>query len=226
MDEKERIKGKYFKRKKKRSIYEDLTKFLEKNYSKGKKVLDLGSGCGVFSKYAKDMGYDVSSCDYNMEYCIYEDLRIDFCDLNKGRLPYPDKEFDLVLLAEVIEHIYNPGAVLSEISRVLKPGGKLYLSTPNLVNWKNKASFLLRSHFLTHPENPKIGDHITHIPPSFIRSFLDRSDFSDIRIRYISSTIPFTTVRLPDCSALSDTVVAEAARKKEGKKRGSSRMPP
>jgi len=47
----------------------------------------------------------------------------------------PDASVDLVIFTEVIEHLYNPAHVLKEISRVLKPGGRLYLTTNNVAYW-------------------------------------------------------------------------------------------
>lgn len=47
----------------------------------------------------------------------------------------PDRSVDLVIFTEVVEHLYNPAHVLKEISRVLKPGGRLYLTTNNVSYW-------------------------------------------------------------------------------------------
>jgi SAM-dependent methyltransferase len=48
-----------------------------------------------------------------------------------GRLPYDDGRFDLVVSMDVIEHLHEPGPWLDEIVRVLRPGGMLFLTTPN-----------------------------------------------------------------------------------------------
>jgi len=134
------------------------------------------------------------------------------CDLNKEKLPYPDNQFDIIIFTEVIEHIYNPGFVLKEINRILKPKGKLYLSTPNLINIKNKMEFLLFSHFLTHPNNPEKGGHITHMPPNFIKNFLEINNFSNITKRFVGSFIPMTKIKLLNNSFLSDIVIFEATK--------------
>ena len=46
-------------------------------------------------------------------------------------LPFEDNYFDSVLMTEVLEHVASPESVFQEISRVLKPGGTLYLTTPS-----------------------------------------------------------------------------------------------
>lgn len=59
-------------------------------------------------------------------------LRQDLFNVETDRLPYPDDHFDVVLFCEVLEHLTNdPLAALMEIRRVLKPGGRLVLTTPN-----------------------------------------------------------------------------------------------
>jgi len=54
-------------------------------------------------------------------------------NIENDRFPYADGEFDVVILAEIIEHLLNdPCKVLREIKRVLKPGGTLIITTPNV----------------------------------------------------------------------------------------------
>lgn len=48
-------------------------------------------------------------------------------------LPFPDGHFDAIVCSEVIEHIYHPETALREIARCLKPGGRLYLTTPSRI---------------------------------------------------------------------------------------------
>ncbi len=53
-------------------------------------------------------------------------------------MPYEDNQFDFVNLCEVIEHVEYPKKVLSEIYRVLKPGGEVYMSVPNRFGLKDQ----------------------------------------------------------------------------------------
>ena len=55
-----------------------------------------------------------------------------FCNLDEQTLPYPDSSFDVVVFSEVIEHLTaSPLHALREMARVLRPGGRLIVSTPN-----------------------------------------------------------------------------------------------
>jgi SAM-dependent methyltransferase len=59
-------------------------------------------------------------------------------DVEREPFPFPDNAFDVVMWCEVIEHLKeNPVFTLSEIHRVLKPGGALVISTPNVACWHN-----------------------------------------------------------------------------------------
>jgi SAM-dependent methyltransferase len=53
-------------------------------------------------------------------------------------VPLPSESLDLVVMGEVIEHVFDPDACLEEIRRLLKPGGHVIVTTPNLAAWYNR----------------------------------------------------------------------------------------
>lgn len=65
------------------------------------------------------------------------------CDLNHDSLPWGENTFDVVVCNEIIEHIFDTDRLLEELLRVLKPQGKLILSTPNLASLPNRICLFL-----------------------------------------------------------------------------------
>jgi len=63
--------------------------------------------------------------------------KIYLVNIDVNPLPFPDGFFDLVIFTEIIEHLTNPFFALSEIRRVLKPGGWLLITTPNVSRSQN-----------------------------------------------------------------------------------------
>jgi SAM-dependent methyltransferase len=59
------------------------------------------------------------------------------------RLPVADGAADVVIMSELIEHLVDPDAAVAEVRRVLRPGGSLLLSTPNLAAWYNRGLLAL-----------------------------------------------------------------------------------
>lgn len=72
-----------------------------------------------------------------------ESLTFQHFNIENDKFPYADGEFDLVIFAEIIEHLLNdPCKVLREIKRILKPNGKLILTTPNVARLENISRLL------------------------------------------------------------------------------------
>jgi SAM-dependent methyltransferase len=95
----------------------------------GKKALDLGCRDQYWTRVLQSKGYEVVSVDLEPRHPSV------LCVDANNPLPFADKTFDLVWCTEVIEHVLKPEFTLNEIDRVLKPGGKLLLSTPNSFFW-------------------------------------------------------------------------------------------
>ncbi len=67
----------------------------------------------------------------------------------RERLPYDDASFDVVLLIEVIEHLSDHQTTLGELARILKPGGSLILTTPNVMRLNSRVHFMLSGYHKT-----------------------------------------------------------------------------
>ena len=113
-----------------------------------RRLLDIGSGAGVGAKLLADtIGIDHVTCMDISVQALAETKAKGFSPLIASAegivLPFRDATFDVVVIDEVVEHLVDTDSIMSEIHRVLKPGGQLVLSTPNLASWFNRLAMLL-----------------------------------------------------------------------------------
>jgi len=105
----------------------------EKLLGRKGKLLDVGVGRGEVLVAAKQMGWEVEGVEPSETFADYAEKRT---GAKIWRQPIEDSdlqenEFDVVVLAAVLEHLYNPDEIIAKLSRVLKKGGLLYLDVPN-----------------------------------------------------------------------------------------------
>jgi ubiquinone/menaquinone biosynthesis C-methylase UbiE len=99
------------------------------------RVLDFGCNTGRLVARLKDrVGCAVYGADQNREAlaiarATHSDVQFDVCD--GARLPYTEGYFDAIVVSHVIGHLPEPPATLAELRRVLRPGGRLAVLTPN-----------------------------------------------------------------------------------------------
>ncbi|MDZ5443048.1 class I SAM-dependent methyltransferase [Micromonospora sp. 4G57] len=104
-------------------------------------------------------------------------------DATRG-LPFRAGSFGGLVTGELIEHVYDPVALLRECHRVLAPGGLLVLTTPNLATVQDRVSFLLgRAPRQVDPLHPYLWLHIRPFTASLLRRVLRRAGFVPLAIR-------------------------------------------
>jgi len=113
------------------------------------RILDVGAQFSSLAVYAVKLGCRAAAVDYGPAAKIFAevagDLGVDYkeCDLGAGPLPFSDSQFDFVTYTDVIEHhSFSPKRVLQEIYRVLVPGGRLIVVTPNHASLYNRLKLL------------------------------------------------------------------------------------
>ena len=103
------------------------------------KLLDVGYSEGGFADYLSKSEWECTGLDLNAH--SRRRIKTIECDLNEG-FPVESEAFDVVTAGEVIEHMLDEGAFLDECHRVLKKGGTLVITTPNLAYSLNRLRVL------------------------------------------------------------------------------------
>ncbi|MDD4351999.1 MAG: class I SAM-dependent methyltransferase [Candidatus Gracilibacteria bacterium] len=149
----------YLKDHSKRILY-TFNKILEQSLPDGAKVLDLGAKPYLLAYFVKKfsklnyigVGYSIKElAGEAAKEAFYEKLPVEQTTLNLGeeisfpmwqlnieraREPFADNSIDLIVCTETVEHlVQDPNFLISEIYRILKPGGKLIFSVPNAIYW-------------------------------------------------------------------------------------------
>jgi 2-polyprenyl-3-methyl-5-hydroxy-6-metoxy-1,4-benzoquinol methylase len=143
-------------------------------------LLDFGAGMGYFTRRLGDTGRfaTVAAADlYPRPADLPERIRWVQADLN-DRLPLPDGAFDVIVGAEVIEHLENPRRVARDLFRLLRPGGQVILSTPNNESWRSLVALLVRGHFVAFG-GPSYPAHITALLRQDLEHVLREAGFVD-----------------------------------------------
>ena len=136
------------------NIYkEHIARYLfSSKYTNGKKVLDIACGVGYGCKILSEKGArNVTGCDISIESINYakehysgEGIRFQVNDIKK--VNFSDEEFDCIVSFETLEHVKDQEIVITELKRVLKKGGILIISTPNLESRTNDEEDTNRFH--------------------------------------------------------------------------------
>lgn len=130
------------------------------------KLLDIGAGEGALSKRLLDAGYGVEACELYTEQFKLKEVTCHEVDLNKP-WPFPDSSAEGIIAVELVEHIEDHLTLFSEAARVLKPGGRLLFTTPNILSLKSRISFLFTGYFYSFGPLSKHGfsDNRPHVSP-------------------------------------------------------------
>lgn len=143
-------------------------------------VLDFGAGVGTLTRrlavscrFANVVAADImrrpDSIDRTVEWVR--------CDLNE-KTEFDDAVFDLIVAAEIIEHLENPRSVAREWARLLRPAGTLILSTPNNESWRAILSLVVNGCFAAFNDYCYPA-HITPLLRTDVRRLLREANFEE-----------------------------------------------
>jgi ubiquinone/menaquinone biosynthesis C-methylase UbiE len=154
-------------------------------------LLDVPAGEGALAGRLIGAGFEVSCCDLYPEIFRLDGVSVTRGDLNAD-LPFDSQSFDYVTCLEGLEHIENPQQAIREFARVLRPGGTVIVSIPNILNVEERLKWLVygyTSHFKPitrahvewlrqeYDDREEIAAHVNPIGYSELRYILEKNEF-------------------------------------------------
>jgi SAM-dependent methyltransferase len=165
----------------------------------GVKVADIGAGEGFFSQLLgqyveSSLGLEpaaiVSACDIFPQYFRYPSVPC-LAISRDGRLPYADESVDIACSLEVVEHVEDQFEFARELHRILKPGGTVFISTPNVLNvnsrWRTLHSgfaVLFDPLLLSSADPVHTSGHINPVSYYYLAYQLVRAGFRSTSVEY------------------------------------------
>ena len=168
------------------------------------RLLDIGAQFGALAIYATELGWRAAAVDYGMYAKAFREAVADRgveyreCDLGREPLPFADHSFDFATYTDVIEHHeFSPRRVLAEIHRVLVPGGRLILATPNHASIYNRIKLCFGASvnddfdyfFNTTADAKTYPGHHREFTRAEIRSALEQTDFRVLECRVMDDDL-------------------------------------
>ncbi len=169
-------------------------KLINKYFKQGK-ILEIGSIPCHITYILYKFKFPFTGVDINPDRCKHltdkYDIKIIKADIETAPLPFEDNEFDLILFNEIFEHLrIDPIFTLKEINRVLKPGGTMILSTPNLYSLLKIIKYLrgqsFNNAYLEFEKLYTIGHmgHIREYTENEVKTFLTNTGFKVLDVEY------------------------------------------
>lgn len=154
-------------------------------------ICDLGCGNGYLASLLANRGYYVTGIDASqsgvaLASSAYPSDRLEFiCAEIKHFFPEEllNKQFDLVISSDVIEHLYRPSDLVETAKCLLRPGGHLVIATPYHGYLKNLLISILDKWDRHHAVDWD-GGHIKFFSVRTLRTLVGKNGFTDIRFCY------------------------------------------
>lgn len=167
-----------------RGIHECVGSIAAQVFAKGSAVLDMAAGSGAMCLRLKDAGLTVTGCDLVSEnFRLHGSVPFVVANLNHDFPAELHEGFDGVTATEIIEHLENPRHFLRECFSVLKPGGHLIMTTPNVDSAIARAIWIRSGTFKWFTERDYRNEgHITPLPLMVLRNALSEAGFRILEV--------------------------------------------
>ena len=162
-------------------------KLMTRRIPEGSRLLEVGCGPGILGKLLEERKVRVTGLDHSHVALVRardKGLACVRCALDGRPLPIRDEAFQWAASNSSLEHLFDPGAVLKEIHRVLRPGGVFLWMVPNVGHWRFRL-WLLAGRFPMVENSPTDLLHIRMYTLSEVKRNLSDLGF---RVRYVTGS--------------------------------------
>lgn len=158
------------------------------------RILDIGCGCGAMLGYIKGLYPATETYGIELNPIAAEFAQtfgeIICADVEKLQMPWPEEFFDYVVMGDVLEHLHKPELVLQEVYKILKPGGHIIVSMPNVKHFSVLLPLLTKDVFPYADAGILDTTHLKMYTGTEIKNLIERCGFTIEKLSHTTSGTP------------------------------------
>lgn len=163
------------------------------------RLLDLGCAAGELAAVLGERGWKVDGVERERalaEAAATRGIPVSVVDVDVATLPFGAATFDAAVAGEVIEHVIDTDHVLGELARVVRPGGCLLITTPNLASLENRVRLLFGRYPMWMDHRVPGAGHLRYYTPRVLERHLATHGFTVER--HVGNWVPLLPQRWVD----------------------------
>jgi SAM-dependent methyltransferase len=183
------------------AVYELVASEIRDSTRQPGTLVDVGCGGGALASRCRGLFTRYIGCDLVKYDGFPAEHWASFrqADLNRSPYPLEDASADVAVAVETIEHLENPRALMRELTRIVRPGGLVIVTTPNQLSFLSKLTLVVKNEFNAFQESAGLYPaHITALVESDLDRIARECGLKEIRLRYTDrGRIPGTALSWP-----------------------------
>jgi len=165
-------------------LHDRVIELVKEQFPQKARIADLAAGQGAFSVRLRDLGHEITAVDGFSDGWKVPDIELKIQNLDSefaAEIVADDNKYDAVIAIEIIEHLENPFCFARECAKLLKPGGLLFLTSPNVESVHSRIIFFYTGRLNSFGAYETVRPaHITPIFKWKLDMLLDEARFTAI----------------------------------------------